>query len=333
METRNPPSGFDDSVVIVDSSGQVLEVNDHFRIWPGHAAVPGASADFWSSEAAAPLVQRRFLLANVATAGGVTRLVERVSGRWARISIHRIEPENRESPLAVVYRDIDSVVSAEEELKRLRLKILTIQEDERRAISQNLHDELGQGMTALLFTVRALDDVAPASPELSRAVRDATAQVELLTRRMRQIFYRIRPPSLRDASLPEAMADYCATTAQSSGLKILFDAEDAIPAMDGAKATALYRLLQEGLNNAIKHASAQSVWVTLGTDADSVYIAVEDDGRGFDKESSSAGIGIAGLRERFSMLEGDSHVDTRPGGGTRLSGSVPVNVMTERSAT
>lgn len=332
MTGSMPVDGVEDASLVVDRDGVIIQVSESFWPWPTNLAPAAAGASMWTAVAPERMSQRKFVLAEVLSTGRAARFVDRVHGRWAQVSVSPLLNGSKEAHVRFVYRDIDVQVRTEEELKRLRLRVLTIQEDERRTISQNLHDELGQGMTALLMQVRALKDVAPTSPELTARVGDATAQVELLTKRMRQIFYRIRPPSLEDTTLAEALADYCVATAHSSGLRIDFDAEAQLPTLDGAKATAVYRLLQESLNNTIKHARAASVWVSLGVEGDAMYLAVEDDGRGFDDGATRPGMGLTGIRERFEMLEGEVQVDSRPGAGTRISGSVPVEYGATRRA-
>jgi two-component system sensor histidine kinase DegS len=156
-------------------------------------------------------------------------------------------------------------------------------------------------------------------------LRDATLQVETLTKRMRQIFYRLRPPPLHSTPLPEALRDYCASFSQATRLRIDFHADEALPTVEGSPATALYRLLQECLNNVVKHAGATSVWVNVGCDDGSMSLSVEDDGAGFDARAVPDGIGLNGMRERFAMLDGDVRVESERGRGTRVSGCVPVD--------
>lgn len=316
---------FDDAVVIVSRDGVVLHVNEHFQDWLGEGPIevrPGSS--IWSAVAPERVSQRKIVLAHVLASGESSRFVDQIRGRWTQVLMHPVSTEPQDQQVAFIYRDIDDQVRAEEEVKRLRLRVLTIQEEERRAISQNLHDELGQGMTALLMQLRSLAHVASSSPELAAGIREVTTHVETLTKRMRQIFYRIRPPALRNTELVQALADYCAATAHASGLRIDFDADEAIPDLDGEESTALYRALQESLNNTIKHAGAESAWVTLGLEGSSMYLSVEDDGRGFDALVVRPGLGLSGLKERFEMVAGDVQVDSRPGGGTRITASVPV---------
>jgi signal transduction histidine kinase len=245
------------------------------------------------------------------------QFVEHLDGRWSRVSIWPLDSD----AYVVHFKDEHSLVRAEEEVKRLRLRVVTVQEDERREISQNLHDELGQGMTVLAMRLAALVNRV-SDEELREELLDSRRQVDLITKRMRQLFYRIRPPALEDDSLAVALSDYCASTAHASGIPILFETEPALPALATAEATAIYRLLQESLTNVIKHARAQSVWVALAMDDVYVSLSIEDDGVGFDPTARSSGIGLAGMRDRLDLVGGCLTIDSRAGRGTRIVGSV-----------
>lgn len=314
----------DDDVLVVDLDGIVLSAAGRFSGWPDGSAehLPGTS--LWSAVNTERVNQRRIVLSQVASTAEPVCFVDQLHGRWVRTTVIPVGGGASEiQKVAFLHRDIDAHVCAVEELKRLRLRALTMQEDERRAISQNLHDELGQGVTAVLMQLRALAARTPVSPEVATTLREVTAQMETLAKRMRQLFYRVRPPALHDTDLAQALADYCGTTAQASGLAIDFDAEAELPVLDETRAACLYRLLQEGLNNTIKHAHARAVWVSLGFDEDTISLAVEDDGIGFDTDAVSDGMGLPGMFERLAMLGGGVQIDSRPGKGTRITGTVP----------
>lgn len=288
-----------ESFAVVDASGSVRYASAAFTSWP--RKVPSRISAVLTS----------------LTGGESLTFVEKLDERWSRVSIWPMESDD----YLVHFKDEDDLVRAQEEVKRLRLRVVTVQEDERREISQNLHDELGQGMTVLGMRLAALMNRVD-DKELRDELLDARRQVDLVTKRMRQLFYRIRPPALEDDSLSVALSDYCASTSHASGLPILFEAEPALPTLATAEATALYRLLQESLTNAIKHARAQSVWVALALDEESISLSIEDDGVGFDPGARSGGIGLAGMRDRLDMVGGSLLIDSRPGSGTRIVGSV-----------
>lgn len=311
-----------EAMVVVDAAGRIRSIGDEFADWADAGTLPDIGDVAWASSSATVITQRQLVLNRVLSSKQSLSFIEKIGHRWASVTAYGCDLAEKRT-VAFVYRDIDREVNADDELKRLRLRILTVQEEERRAISQQLHDELGQGMTVLLMLIRGFAEQAEAESVRSRA-REAASQVEALTKRMRQIFYRIRPPSFEDSSLADAIADYCTSTAHSTGLTIDVDAEPDLPRLEGMQATAMYRLLQEAITNAVKHSDCTQLWVSLSRERDGVCLSVEDDGQGFNMTDVKYGMGLSGLIERFALLEGDLQVDARPRGGTRLSGYLAV---------
>lgn len=301
-----------DAVLVVDHDGVVVDASGDVE----------AGSSLFDLIPRAHESQRKAVIARVLDTGSPLRFTDRIDGRWTEVIACPAAVGER---VIFVHRDIDARIRDEEELKRLRLRVLTIQEEERRVIAQDLHDEVGQGMTALLMQLRGLAvEAQDVSEGVRGGVRDSTQQVETLIKRMRQLFYRLRPPPLEASPLPEALGDYCASFAHFSRLRVEFDADQTVVNLDDPQAVALYRLLQECLNNVVKHANATSAWVSLSREARCVSLAVEDDGSGFDPETASPGSGLNGLRERFALLDGNVEVEARSGVGVRVTGSVPL---------
>jgi signal transduction histidine kinase len=116
----------------------------------------------------------------------------------------------------------------------------------------------------------------------------------------------------------------CSSFGQYAGLHIDFSSDKDLPPIPNLQATALYRLVQEGLNNAIKYAKATSVWINLDYVDGEVSISIEDDGQGFDLRKVGEGLGLQGLQERFRLLNGDLEIESSPGVGTHLYGCLPL---------
>src|SRR5262245_15407576 len=133
-------------MLVVDSQGQVLHAGEELLDWLGGRPVPEPGEDAWTGLPASVVTQRRLVLSVVAWSGTSVWCTERVADRWACVAALRLAVGGGPA-VAFLYRDADREIEADEELKRLRLRILTVQEEERRAISQQLHDELGQRMT------------------------------------------------------------------------------------------------------------------------------------------------------------------------------------------
>jgi two-component system sensor histidine kinase UhpB len=216
-------------------------------------------------------------------------------------------------------------LQAEKRLKQLAYQLITIQEAERRRISQDLHDDTGQGMTALLLCLNAIYtgwavDQQQVKPQLQEAIH----LVETLMNQVRQLAYQLRPPSLDSMPLSKALESLCSSFGHHAGLHIDYSSDKDLPPVPNLQATALYRLVQEGVNNAIKYAKATSVWVSLDYVDGEVSLSVEDNGQGFDLKKVGEGMGLLGLQERFRLLNGGLEIESAPSVGTRLYGYLPL---------
>lgn len=262
------------------------------------------------------------------------RIVTRAGDvRWL---LHHCRPiytrDGRYAGLRATNRDITArkqieleQLQAEMRLKQLTYQLITVQEAERRRISQDLHDDTGQGMTALLLRLNAIQSGVPAQQgETKQQLEEAIQIVETLMNQVRQLAYQLRPPSLDSMPLSKALEALCSSFGQYAKLRIDYSSDKNLPPIPNLQATALYRLVQEGLTNAIKYARANSVWINLDYLDGEVSLSIEDDGQGFDPRKAGEGMGLLGLHERFSWLNGGLEVESTPGGGTRLYGYLPL---------
>jgi signal transduction histidine kinase len=210
-------------------------------------------------------------------------------------------------------------------LNQLTHQLITIQEAERTRISQDLHDDIGQGMTALLLRLNAIfTSVSPEQEEVRVQILEAVKSVEDLMNQVRQLAHQLRPPSLDSVPLSKALESLCSSFAQFSNIYVDYSSDKDLPPIPGLQATALYRLVQEGLNNAVKHARASSIWINLDYVDGEVSISLEDNGRGFAGTHVQNGMGLWGLQERFRLLNGGLEIESAPGKGTRLYGYLPL---------
>ncbi len=213
----------------------------------------------------------------------------------------------------------------EKRLEQLNHQLITIQEEERRRISQDLHDDTGQGMTALLLRLNAISgNLAPEQTEIKRQLGDTIQIVEEMMNQVRKMAYQLRPPSLDSVPLSKALEALCSSFGENGGLHIDYSSDEDLPPIPNLQATALYRLVQEGLNNAIKYAQATSVWINLDYIDGEVSLSVEDNGQGFDLNKVGVGMGLLGLQERFRLLNGGLEIESAPGEGTQLYGFLPL---------
>jgi signal transduction histidine kinase len=226
---------------------------------------------------------------------------------------------------------------SQERLRQLAQQTVSAQEQERQRLSHALHDEAGQALTALRINLELIyEDLPPESGALRQRLRDAAALTSTTMERIRLLAQDLRPPALDAVGLNPTLAGFCLEFSQRTRLAIEYHGLD-LPELPEAASICLYRCLQEALTNAAKHAAADQVRVVLSRDPEMLCLSVEDDGRGFDGAawpSGSAwpkGIGLLGIQERLELLGGRLEIDSRPGEGTRLVASLPIQEAVSRS--
>lgn len=233
--------------------------------------------------------------------------------------------DDRGTGLRVFVHDVTDLRRAHEAIGRLARRVLDAQEEERRRISRELHDDAGQSLTALRISLGLLSDEPPGDAEALRRELDGIREIVDETRdRIRRLALGLRPSLLDVMEISEAIRAECDSFARRTGLRV-DSAGDLPTGIEGAAATVVFRLVQEGLNNVAKHAGAGHVTVTLAEAGDGARVELTDNGRGFEvgRARLSSGVGLRGLEERFSLLGGSFRVESTPGAGTRLVGRLP----------
>lgn len=242
--------------------------------------------------------------------------------------------------LAATRRLATSLTAQQEETRRLADMVITAQEEERRRVARELHDEANQTLAALMTTVDLAERAAsdpPMRETLARLRRLAVAALADLQR----IALELRPPALDEFGLVPALTKHVTERAAGTGLRADVAVEGTRRRLPDSVEAALYRIAQEALANVQKHSRAGTVHLRLRFASGAVRLDVSDDGVGFDPalpgadpapEGVAAGrarLGIAGMRERAAIVGGTLEVDSRPGGGTRVSVHVPVALLAE----
>jgi two-component system sensor histidine kinase UhpB len=199
-------------------------------------------------------------------------------------------------------------------------RVLLAQEAERRRIAQELHDEVGQSMTAILLVLgRAADDADP-------PLRDELHQAQEITREsldeVRRLVRRLRPGVLDDLGLISALTSLTHDFATHTGLRVTRRFASDLPALDHETELVLYRVAQESLTNAARHADAERLEVSLERADGAVVLTIADDGRGI--EAAREGAGIRGMRERALLIGAALDITSAPGAGTRIRLTAPV---------
>ena len=213
----------------------------------------------------------------------------------------------------------------EREITVLNEQLMKAQEQERMRIAGELHDGVAQEMLAVTMMLGTARRRMPAdSPALPTIDKIQQKMIQVGTD-IRQISHDLHPPVLQEAGLPEAIRSYCQEFTVTSGIAIACDADDGARKLSRGAALALYRILQEALGNAAKHAGARRVSVRLTQTNGGVTLTVSDNGVGFDRTrvTPSAGMGLITMRERASQLGGTFDIESAPTRGTTVTVTIP----------
>lgn len=224
----------------------------------------------------------------------------------------------------------NTMLKALDDLSKSRAsQILHAQEQERKRIARELHDETSQVLTSLLISLALLEEKV-ATDESRPRIAETRALAHQTLRAVRNLSIDLRPSALDDLGLLPALRWYVKEYQQKCGVEIEFSStgfkERLLPEIE----TALYRIVQESLTNTAKHARANKVWVTLSEDGESARARVRDDGCGFDAHTvlktpwQDRGLGLAGMTERASLLNGTVEIVSQPGRGCVIDVRVPL---------
>jgi len=209
-------------------------------------------------------------------------------------------------------------------------KVVDAQEAERQRIARDLHDETGQSLTAIGMGLRGLSDETNEKKRLN-----TLGQLQALTsdslKELQRIIADLRPAHLDDLGLSATLRWYASRIHELTSLLVRIDIEGDEPALDDAVKITIFRIMQEALNNIVKHAQATNVNVKLDYRNKEAIIFIRDNGRGFDMESVQSRIGrvslgLAGMEERAILLGGSLYVRSRPNYGTEIEAVIPYQV-------
>ena len=196
---------------------------------------------------------------------------------------------------------------------------LAAQEGERRRVAQELHDEVGQSLTAIVLLLERLARAVP--PDLEADAVDARETARASLEEVRSISARLRPEALDDLGLRSALSALTTRFVHHQSVRIDRDLEGTPVGLPPETELVIYRIAQEGLTNAIRHSHATRIVLRADDGPDGTSVRVVDDGRGLD--GSTAGAGIQGMRERALLVGADLTLSTRPEGGTELHLRIP----------
>jgi signal transduction histidine kinase len=210
------------------------------------------------------------------------------------------------------------------ELERLSSRLVDVQEAERRSISRELHDEVGQSLGALLVDLGSLSSNLPEDRiGIKERLDNMKSVAERTVGTVRDIALLLRPSMLDDLGLIAALEWQCREVSRRSEMEVTVEPEDVSEDLPDEYKICVYRLVQEALNNAVRHARARNAKVRVAQNQNGIAIEVSDDGRGFQPERAR-GLGILGMEERVKRLGGTLTVDSTPGRGSAIKAELPL---------
>jgi PAS domain S-box-containing protein len=244
---------------------------------------------------------------------------------WTSENVRAVRDENG----AVLYyegivEDVTQRKLVEAEREELLRRLVSAQEDEQRRISRELHDQMGQSLAALLLGLKTLKDSVKEEPTL-----DSIQRLQDITNRiadeMHSLIRELRPTALDDLGLQTALANYLEEWSQRSNVAIDFHSNGLLNQRLGSQLeSTIYRIVQEAVNNTIKHANAENISIILEKRGSRVLLIVEDDGAGFDVEAllktpaKNRRFGLLGMQERVALIGGSLSIESTPGVGTTV---------------
>jgi signal transduction histidine kinase len=212
----------------------------------------------------------------------------------------------------------------EREITALNERLMKAQEQERIRIAGELHDGVMQEMLAVTMMLGTAKRRIPDESDARATIDKIQEKMIRVGTDLRQLSHDLHPPALQEAGLPQAVRTYCEQFSESAGIPVACEADDSVRELSRGAALALFRIVQEALGNAAKHAKAKHIMVRLSRAADEVSLAVSDDGAGFDASSAaSGGLGLIMMRERASQLNGKFEFESAPGRGTTINVTIP----------
>jgi signal transduction histidine kinase len=214
---------------------------------------------------------------------------------------------------------------AEQELRRLSNQLVRTQEEERRSLSRELHDELGQMLTALRMELgRAERAQALGSPAFTATVAESKALIDRMMRLVRDLAMGLRPSMLDDLGLEPALAWQAREFSRRYNVPVDLAVDGDLERLPDPQRTCVYRVVQEALTNCAKHSAATEIQVTVVRGRSHLDVSVRDNGVGMNSPADHKGLGLTGIKERVKDIKGSTSIQTSPGGGTVVHITLPV---------
>jgi signal transduction histidine kinase len=217
---------------------------------------------------------------------------------------------------------------SEDDLRGLTARLLTAQEEERRRISRDLHDDINQRLAMIVVELETLDQALPPDCKaVGTRIRSLQDNASELCEDLRHLAYQFHPSVLDDLGLPVALRRLVDDISGRTGLKGVFHTRAGKGSIPQPVATSLYRIAQEGLSNVAKHANATAFDVELTRDEQSIILTISDNGSGFDvseRKMERGTLGLVSMKERAHLVQGNLEVESKLGVGTTVRARIPL---------
>lgn len=326
----------EDAIIVIDESQRIILFNQ------GAVKVFGYEADQVQGQAIDILIPERYLTQHrrdIREFGEAPESARRMAKRSevfgrrkdgrefpAEASISKLVLDGRRT-FTVILRDITERHRSDEQRRSLAAQLMTAQDEERRRISRELHDDINQRLALLAIDLRTLEHRVIMTPEFARqAVHSAVERLAVISDDVRRMAYHFHPSVVDDLGLPAALRHLLDDFTARTGIKTVFASQEPSETIPQAIASCLYRIAQESLANVAKHASASRAEVELTHDEADISLSVRDTGTGFNlprAREARGGLGLISMEERVRSVGGVLDIDSRPGHGTHIQVRIP----------
>jgi len=234
------------------------------------------------------------------------------------------------APIALLIQNVHLLQQARKQVSELRRRVLTAEEEERKRVSRELHDETGQALTALTINLELIQqELVGQKQTLVDRVRDSVAITRQTMQQLNTLARQLRPPALELLGLVGALEQMCIDFEHRNKIQVEFSTQGIDKLPESINLT-LYRFVQEALTNIAKHAQASQIQVRVECANNTLRALVRDNGKGFDAQERLKGprrlgrLGLLGMQERLAMIGGKLDIQTQPGDGTLLVANIPI---------
>ena len=257
----------------------------------------------------------------------IEREITSKSGHKYKLLAHVKRVSIKGGTALYVCRDITDLHESYARIEDLAGRLLVAQEEERKFIARELHDDLNQQAAGVAIKLGKLKrQLADAGESVLGQIAKLQERVSRLSDRIRGLSHTLHSSTLDHVGLAAAITVYCEEFAEQEGIDILLGIQDGLEPIPTDAALCLYRVTQEALRNVLKHSGAKTAEVKLTGSREALQLYISDPGRGFDRKKAGAGVGLGlvSMEERVKLLRGSFDLKTRPGGGTELKAQIPL---------